>query len=81
MWLVRWVTNCKLWGHFFLELKSVLTYLMVVLLVFFLYKVFMLNYLNAMVRESMTKVVAVPVVEDIRAVLCWDLWLSLCRRW
>ena len=46
----------------------------------FLYKVFMLNYINAVVRESMTKVVAVRV-EGMWAVLCWDLWLSLCRRW
>ena len=80
MWLVWWVTNCKLWGHFFLELKSVLVYLKVVLLVSFLYKVFMLNYINAVVRGSMTKVVAVRV-EGMWAVLCWDLWLSLCRRW
>ena len=80
VWLVQWVTNCRLWGHFFLELKVILTFLKVVLLVFFLYKVVKLKYLNTTVRVLMTKVVAV-LVEDGWAVLCWDLWLSLCRRW
>ena len=44
--------------HFVLELKVILVYVEAVLLVYFLYKVFLLDVLKAVIRESVTEMVA-----------------------
>ena len=63
--------------HFVLELKVILVYLRAVLLVYFLYKVFLLDILKAAIRESVSKMVA--DLEEGILVVCWGHWRSRFR--
>jgi len=65
--------------HFVLELKVILVYLRAVLLVYFLYKVLLLDILKAAIRESVSKMVA--DLGDGILVVCWGHWRSRCRHW
>jgi hypothetical protein len=79
-WLVRLALSCRPWVmHFVLELKVILVYVKAVLLVYFLYKVFLLDVLKAVIRESVTEMVA--NLEEGILVVFWGHWRSRCRHW
>ena len=80
-WLVRLALSCRpCVMHFVLELKVFLVYLKAVLLVYFLYKVFLLNIAKETIRESVNEMVVKPE-EGILVVVFWDFWQSRCRHW